>query len=315
MRQIYFLILCGIVAACGKMQETGPICPIRFMAEAGVQTSTKAGGTPLSDFSSSFTVSGIETVNGVDTPVFGSGYTLNHDNGWYYKDINSQELKYWNFKASGYRFSAFTAGTAAGGILTVNGATTGGNNFIALEKDNTVEPAEFGQTVELKFSRLLSRVRVAFYEDMEDWEVKDVSYSLSGTFVSNGDYSVSLADGSFNASIASSSPSIGTTINRTIGESRETATDSGYTEMLPYHNTSGITLTLHSYTYVDRTGGEEYDFHPETEIAIPASKAEWDLNHSYTYIVRISESKVELAMTIDLNIHDWEDISSDTILE
>lgn len=309
------MILCGIVAACSKMQETGTMCPIGFRAEAGVQTSTKAAGTPLTDFVSSFTVAGTEMVGGSGTSLFGNGYAVNYNNGWYYKDINSQELKYWNFKASEYRFSAFTVGSAAGGTLTVNGATSSGNNFIALEKDNTVEPEQFGQTVDLQFSRLLSRIRVAFYEDMEDWEVKNVRYSLSGTFVNRGDYSIDLADGSFSASNISSDPRIGGTIEGTIGDSVETAAYENFTEVLPFHNLSGITLTLHSYTYADPIGGEEYVFSPETEVAIPAAKAAWDLNHSYTYIFRISEARVTLNMTIDLSIHDWQNINNETILE
>lgn len=307
-------VFLGLSAACDIRQETSPLHPIAFKADAGVLESTKAGGTLLKDFSvTSFNVYGLKS--GASPATVFNGYQVNYDGGWKYSGINGQELQYWDSKADSYKFSATTGGDYSGGSVTFSGATKTGKNFVALESNNTVEPANFGEIVNLQFSRLLSRVRVAFYEDMEDWNVKDVRYSLSGTFVSQGDYSVDLSDGSFAVSNATSTPSIGRTIEGTIGGSKGEATYEDYSETLPFNNTAGITLTIHSYKYVDQDNGDEYEFSPELNVPIPAADARWDLNHSYTYIFRISESKVELDLSIALEIHDWEANENETILE
>ncbi|MCQ2130127.1 MAG: fimbrillin family protein [Bacteroidales bacterium] len=306
-------------ASCGKMQETGYLCPITFKAEAGVSLMTKSG-SPLKDQVTTFKLYGAKTVSPSPETVF-DGFTMNYaDDAWNYKGVNGQEIQYWDFKAENYRFSAATDDFVVdSGTARIEGASSSdSDNFLALENYNTVPKSEFGEPVELQFSRLLSRISVAFYEDMEDWEVKNINFSLDGKFVNQGDYAVNLQDGTFAASNVSfiDPPGIGGTVSVSdpIGTTVETATASTFTNILPYNSSERITLTINSCTYID-SEHNEYVFYPGMRIDIPASKAQWDLNHSYTYIVKISDSEVILDMIIDLSIHDWMPESNETILE
>lgn len=319
-RLVARVLLCtslyGILSSCGKVQETDPRIPIAFKAEAGTQADTKAPGTLLSSFSvNTFTLFGTSTeADGTTSTVF-DGYTVRYDGGWFYKGIGSQELQYWDKYASGYSFSAVAGGTADGGTATFTEATAGDRNFVALEKDNQVEPSDFGKVVDLQFSRLLSRVRFAFYEEMAEWQVKDISFTLNGTVVTKGDYSVDLADGSFSVSNISSESALDGSVHGILGNTVATAKAGSFTEVLPYRHTAPMTLTIHSYTFVDPVNGNEYPFSPETEVTIPTDKSAWDLNHSYTYVLKVSEAEVQFALSIDLSIHDWMNISHDTVLE
>ncbi len=300
-----------ISASCGKIQETGLLYPITFKAEAGVPLLTKAD-SPLQTQVNTFTLFGSKTVSSSPSPVF-NGYTVNYSApSWKYKDVDGQEIQYWDYKADVYSFSAVTSGfSVTSGTARIENATTSGADFLALESNNTVPKQDFGNTVNLRFSRLLSRIAVAFYEDMEDWEVKNVNFSLDGTFVNRGDYRVRLSDGYFIASNLTSDSSINGSISGTIGTTKETANASGFTNVLPYSSDNPITLTISSYTLVDSEG--DHTISPGPRIEIPFEK--WDLNHSYTYIFRISEATVTLDMTINLNIHDWMPESYETILE
>ena len=300
-------------ASCGKIQETELMYPITFKAEAGVSLMTKAETTLQSQSVNTFKLFGSKTVDGDDEAVF-DDYTVNYSAGsWVYKNAPGQEIKYWDFKADSYIFSAATSAFSVNsGIASISGATKDGKNFLALEKTVSSSQPEFGEPVNLQFSRLLSRIRVAFYEDMDERSVKNVNFSLGGTFVNSGDYSVRLTDGYFTASNLTSDSSINGSISGTIGTTKENANASGFTNVLPYRSANPITLTINSYTLVDSEG--DHTISPGPRIEIPFEK--WDLNHSYTYIFRISEATVTLDMTINLNIHDWMDQDpNETILE
>lgn len=122
--------------------------------------------------------------------------------------LNTQSIKYWDYSAAQYDFLAFSTGTFA----AVSGSSTAATNIgvtkmkygtglassaVAYTFDlpsvdavkstyitdiTKVAKADYGQEVTLKFKNLGSKVRVALYETVPGYSVKDVVfYTVDGT--------------------------------------------------------------------------------------------------------------------------------------
>ncbi|MBO6033556.1 MAG: hypothetical protein J6Q22_19245 [Prevotella sp.] len=123
--------------------------------------------------------------------------------------LNSQTIKYWDFSADQYDFLAFSTGTYKAVETISSGATDEvgvtamkygadlANSGVAYTFDIPSEDAlsqvyisditevpqeDFGKEVQLKFKSLGSKVRVALYETVPGYSVKDVKfYTVDGT--------------------------------------------------------------------------------------------------------------------------------------
>ncbi|MBQ0056286.1 MAG: hypothetical protein KBT20_01405 [Bacteroidales bacterium] len=114
--------------------------------------------------------------------------------------ITAQSIKYWDYSAGQYDFIAYSGGTAdlvydaaaanklyvteitpatatsaTGGAYTVTGATADLGNFYIADLV-TVPQANFGNEVSIKFRNLTSKVRVALYETVPGYSIRDVEF-------------------------------------------------------------------------------------------------------------------------------------------
>lgn len=123
--------------------------------------------------------------------------------------VQAQSIKYWDFSTSFYDFAAYsvgkgntiiTSGTVAAGKILASpinygSATTSAYTLQGLRDDlskcyitdmKTVAKANYKQEVELQFRSLASKVRIALYETVPGYSVKDVRfYTDNTTAVSN----------------------------------------------------------------------------------------------------------------------------------
>lgn len=122
--------------------------------------------------------------------------------------LNTQTIKYWDYEAAQYDFLAFSTGTYKAvsstspaadeiGVTAMKyGADLAGSGVAytftlpsvdALKSTyftdiTEVLPANYGKEVQLKFKNLGSKVRIALYETIPGYSVKDVQfYALDGT--------------------------------------------------------------------------------------------------------------------------------------
>lgn len=130
-----------------------------------------------------------------------------------------QTIKYWNYSAGQYDFIAYSTGTA--GVVTGDGAVDGGNVKVsaitaptddkaagytiqgaaedlakcyiadlvtAYNPEETGKP-KFGDRVQFNFRNLATKVRVALYETVPGYSVKDVHFYADGTTAASKDIS------------------------------------------------------------------------------------------------------------------------------
>lgn len=115
----------------------------------------------------------------------------------------AQTIKYWDYGAASYDFAAFSTGTsqmiasgtpAAGQVLVsaieYNGAEGKGYTLKGSSDDLakcyiadmvTVEKADYQKTVQMKFRSMGTKVRMAIYETVPGYAIKDVKFYTDGT--------------------------------------------------------------------------------------------------------------------------------------
>lgn len=153
--------------------------------------------------------------------------------------ITAQTMKYWDFSAGQYDFIAYSLGTASpkatateitpgtatsaphGGAYTLKG------NKAALQTCYiadlvTVPNANFGKEVQIKFRNLSSKVRVALYETVPGYSIKDVKFyqsdaATAGTEITNAQLYSSVASIVNEATYTVYFPTVNTTQSTTPG--------------------------------------------------------------------------------------------------
>lgn len=303
------------------------------MNSAGTTTTNSAGweyvGYKNLPYGTTTETGGTLNTNGVASNATASG--------------TGQTIKYWDYSASNYNFFAYSLGKghattgasptttyAKASAMTSAGYTLSGTGdqlkacYISNKK--TITPsASSGTEVELQFLHFASNVKMAFYETIPGYSVKEVKFYPDGDnsttaadapclFASSsvlptaGTYTVSFDETSGKAQV--SVPTDATTIStqlfgtaltptadrdyqenlgKYIGRSLNQATPTDAVTVLP--NPSGTDLHLKvDYTLLSRDGnGEEIKVKGAT-ATIPSSLAKWLPNSSYTYIFKISDN-------------------------
>ncbi len=307
------------------------------MNSAGTTTTNSAGweyvGYKNLPYGTTTETGGTLNTNGVASNATASG--------------TGQTIKYWDYSASNYNFFAYSLGKghttdgasptttyAKASAMTSAGYTLSGTGdqlkacYISNKK--TITPsASSGTEVELQFLHFASNVKMAFYETIPGYSVKEVKFYPDGgtsttadvapcLFASSsvlptaGTYTVSFDETSGKAQV--SVPTDATTIStqlfgtaltptadrdyqenlgdnsiKYIGRSLNQATPTDAVTVLP--NPSGADLHLKvDYTLLSRDGnGEEIKVKGAT-ATIPSTLAKWLPNSSYTYIFKISDN-------------------------
>lgn len=248
-----------------------------------------------------------------------------------------QTIKFWDYSATSYDFIAYSTGAATevSGDPTVGqvkveaidhaGKTTkaytlkGASNDLAgcyIADLVTVPKADYGKEVQLTFHSLSSKVRIALYETIPGYKVKDVKFysaapttlgtetsataTLIGTFpnTGTGTYTVSFdTNGKAQVSPAdftsATSASYGTFPSEAIGVSSTAPTFAGtspyYQTVLPVTSGNNLQLAV-DYTLESEDGSGEVIKVYNATAQIPATYTKWLPNFAYTYIFKISNN-------------------------
>lgn len=127
--------------------------------------------------------------------------TIPHESG------DKQTIKYWDYSQAQYDFIAYslgdggatataitpsTAKLSTGGAYTLTG-TTAKLKTVHIADLKTVLKADYNKTVELSFRNLASKVRMAIYETVPGYSVKDVKFYTSDAAISGGSTSTTAA--------------------------------------------------------------------------------------------------------------------------
>lgn len=307
------------------------------MNSAGTTTTNSAGweyvGYKNLPYGTTTETGGTLNTNGVASNATASG--------------TGQTIKYWDYSASNYNFFAYSLGKghtttdvsptttyAKASAMTSAGYTLSGTGdqlkacYISNKK--TITPsASSGTEVELQFLHFASNVKMAFYETIPGYSVKEVKFYPDGgtsttadvapcLFASSsvlptaGTYTVSFDEMSGKAQVSNPADAtkdsklvFGTILTYTadrdyqenlgdnsikyIGRSLNQATPTDAVTVLP--NPSGTDIHLKvDYTLLSRDGnGEEIKVKGAT-ATIPSTLAKWLPNSSYTYIFKISDN-------------------------
>ena len=253
--------------------------------------------------------------------------------------VTTQTTKYWDYSATSYDFIAYSTGTAAEvktdaeiqsnkiKVEAIDHTNKGTKAYTLKGAANdlakcyiadlvTVNKSDFGKEVQLAFHSLSSKVRIALYETIPGYKVKNVKFysaepttlgentsttaTLIGSFpnTGTGTYTVYF-DNNGKAQISQSgftsgtSASYGTFPNNAIGESSSAATYAGtspyYQTVLPVASGNNLQLIV-DYTLESEDGSAEVINVYGAKAYIPATYTKWLPNFAYTYIFKISNN-------------------------
>ena len=282
-----------------------------------------------------------------------AGTTASNTSDWEYVNktkspvtsiTTEQSIKYWDYSTTSYDFIAYSTGAATEVSTT---PSAGQVQVVAIDHANkgtlayslvgskadlkgcyiadlvTVNKADYGKEVQLAFRSLSSKVRMAIYETVPGYSVKNVKFytqnvdptklgtdprtsaattstaALIGSFANAGTYQVKF-DGSV-AHIAVTSgtnddyATFGTFPTTAIGKSSAAPTyapgelANNYSQVLPNENGGVLELAV-DYTLISDDGsGEEINVYGATAY-VPVTYSKWLANYAYTYIFKISDN-------------------------
>lgn len=204
---------------------------ISFNLNTPAQTrGNKEGAEAASELNNAFVVGGFKGASSVATSVVFDNYnvtytantaytTTSNTKDWEYVglDVNSlasiyhagdkQTIKYWDYSQAQYDFIAYSLGTGGATATTITPSTatssTGGAYTLAgttnqlktvhIADLETVLNANYNEPVTLKFRKLASKVRMAIYETVPGYSVKDVKFYTSDAAIVGGSTSTTAA--------------------------------------------------------------------------------------------------------------------------
>jgi len=290
---------------------------------------------------------------GVSWQTNSAGTTASNTSDWEYVNVTkspvtsittAQTVKYWDYSTTSYDFIAYSTGAAT----EVSGTPSAGQvQVVAIDHANkgtlaysltgaktdlkgcyiadlvTVNKADYGKEVQLAFRSLSSKVRMAIYETVPGYSVKDVKFytqdvdpiklgidprtsaattstaALIGSFANAGTYQVKF-DGSV-AHIAVTSgtndayATFGTFPATAIGTTSAAATyapgelTNNYSQVLPNENGGVLELAV-DYTLISDDGSDEEIKVYGATAYVPVMYSKWLANYAYTYIFKISDN-------------------------
>lgn len=245
-----------------------------------------------------------------------------------------QGLKFWDYSASSYTFTAFSAPSAD---------LTGESPKIKVKKENdtykitlnndadvdklyfsdkkTISTSNYKEAVQFTFRNIIAKVRVGMYTTIPGYTVQIKKFyagNNQGTadenkFVASAENTALKLDGSsytvsyndkgtptLDISTAGRAASKSTTLelgsnllNNNLGTSRENATfdkkDGAFTCFLPQTATDGMKIKV-DYQLTSTDGSGETIDVIGASVTVAKENINWQINHSYTYIFKISEN-------------------------
>lgn len=318
----------AFLASCGK-QNPQPgleqMLAIGFgdasVAEAGA-AGTKAGEK---SFGRDFVVCAIKDVESGKQFVF-PGFNVRYQNPGYSYIFGDQTVKYWDTAASGYVFWGYSPAAKADVSLSDMDAvsvelTPGeGIGFFYSELED-VRPSAFGREVQLKFSRLGSRVRFGFYETLAKMGVKELEFSVSGNFHGSARFRMSSQGLSVHSSTASHSIAVPLLPGPVQADKTQLAEGRDITSWIPVLplTDTGLAITIESCTFTQDGSSRTMQLVDPITVPVPQEYCWWGPNRDYTYIFQISSVKEDfdhIIFSFDRQIvRDWEDNGAEGIYD
>lgn len=246
----------------------------------------------------------------------------------YMSNVENQYLKYWDKSAASTTFYAYTPYVNgadkvkydnASKKLTIADGTIKAKMVNADESADACEfmiakkevpSADYGKDVELSFKRLVSKINIKFWEDLQGYSVKildltnaygvSAAPAIAGTPNTQGSYydntGIVYDFGATDpaAAISWNNPA---SISEALNFKSPTATEIGTTRpeatpsessyyAIPKNNTTGFTFHV-SYELTSDTG--ERIVVQNATVFVPADQCNWDGNTHYTYVFKITE--------------------------
>ncbi|MCQ2186486.1 MAG: hypothetical protein MJY92_07165 [Bacteroidales bacterium] len=279
-------------------------------------TSIRFGEKPLTSkagevmLEKDFTVYGMESTARGQANVF-NWYNVSYDIGGYrYEGLTSalgqtQAIKYWNPEADNYIFYAFTgndlepeAADFNGGSVTLEDITSAKQVMLAIPSRNSLDKEDIGQLVMLHFTRLNSMLRFSLYEKDGLYDVKNMQIGVRGNYAYSASFFFS-ADGlelvAGSAQVLENAQVVEScsfpTLAKTAASAPEISCTPGF-EVLPIA-CGPLTLTIHSYTLVNLSTGEETEITSGVTATIAAEYCNWQPNTLHNYILEFKPDPEE----------------------
>lgn len=338
---------------------------ISFSGEAGkMSRANKENADAASALSDRFWVYGTKNINNENKLVY-NNYLVKYTNqtetapntkAWQYSDLNNssdagegnttynyttaikdayntkQGLKFWDYSASSYTFTAFSAPSSD---------LTGTDPKIKIEKENDtykitlkegadvdklyfsnkkeVSTTDYQKAVQFTFRNIIAKVRVGMYTTIPGYNVKitkfytgdDQNTEHTDKFAANAENTALAIDGqeytvsydnkgnpkleiptTGRAATKTTTLVLGSNLlNNNLGTSKENATydqkDKTFTCFLAQEATKDMQIKV-DYQLTSTDGsGETIDVKGAT-VSVGKDKINWKINHSYTYIFKIS---------------------------
>lgn len=340
---------------------------ISFSGEAGKISRATGSETDATKLGNRFWVYGTKKISDTDKLVYNNYLvkyttktgTTSNTKTWQYSGLNNssdkegentynyipaidgaysaeQGLKFWDYSASSYTFTAFSAPsndlTGESPKIKVK-KETNGNYTITLNANADVDKLYFAdkmevsstnkynQAVQFTFRNLITKVRVGMYTTIPGYTVQikkfyageNLGTADENKFVASAENTALKLDGSsytvsyndkgtptLDISTAGRAASQSTTLelgsnllNTNLGTKRDEATydqsDKSFTCFLPQTANNDMKIKV-DYQLTSTDGsGETIDVNGAT-VTVDKKDINWQINHSYTYIFKISEN-------------------------
>lgn len=200
------------------------------LSTAVITRGDKTGADAAEELNSAFVVEGTKGTSSIATTAVFDNYnvkytantantTTSNTKNWEYVglDVNplaaiyhagdKQTIKYWDYSQAQYDFIAYSLGTggatatritpstatsSTGGAYTLAG-TTNQLKTVHIADLVTIKNENYNQPVSIKFRKLTSKVRMALYETVPGYSVKDVKFYTSDDAIDGGSTSTTAA--------------------------------------------------------------------------------------------------------------------------
>lgn len=265
------------------------------------------------------TYAGLQTVFGGYEVIHHSGTagtTESNRNDWEYANSTNQTLHYWDYAAKAYRFAAYSPFTATVtteqtetnitfdfAVSTKTEADIAATPFYSkmwFSNNNYPTYTAYGSVVTISFVRPFCRVRFILQDEKgniittESELYKHLSKNTikfkpadSNRFIVTG------------GRIRVSYPLIGTNKEETLSTIAGTSTDDKLEAMTdPYEDTPVLATTEKKWYTLFPIGAQgdyvmslDYNGHTRTAV-VPAKYTTWNVGYEYTFVFKISESKL-----------------------
>lgn len=289
----------------------------------------KKDGEAASALGNNFVVFGTKTVDGTAKTVYNNYNVAFNNSKWDYVGTfgsKNQTIKYWDYSATKYDFIAYslgqgTAKATATDITSTGYTLTGTEEALAgcyVADKVTVEKKDFKNAVTIKFHSLAAKVTIGIFEIIPGYSVKEVKFYANGTettpsatvptlFATGNTIPTSNASNQmhvtyndnaakptieFNSEVSKNNNiAFGalSMIDSKLGTTNATASKPANSKTVLPASVGALTLKV-DYTLVsDDNSGEEIKVKGTTAV-VPATFTNWEANHAYTYIFKITDN-------------------------